>query len=371
MSTATRVSVFTLFFAMVLGIPALEPATIRAHRSVAGDTPAAAVVVDCSALVVTGDPRSPTGATWSYQSTDDGERYVLEGVLFVPPGTGPFPAVVISHGKGGLPRGYSASIARTMVGWGLVAIGVMYTHAPDQEELGNEPDGGDGASQANVLRAHKARDLLNCAGNVDLTRVAAHGHSMGAFVTGQLLGEYPGDFRAASHTAGGVSIGPNATQRSAAERILTPYQLHHGTEDNVVALFQDQTLDEILTAGSVAHEFHIYPGYDHQEIAFDQGMLERVHNWYQANGVLAPVGGMLPTISRVKIKGSKKLYVYGENFNESSLIQLNGEILTPRSVLIDGASARLFFKGRLGLQAEGTNSVVVINPAGSSAAFVF
>jgi len=175
------------------------------------------VQANCSAFVVSGNPRSSNGATWTYRATEQGVQYALEGVLFVPPsGTGPFPAVVVSHGKGGTPRGYSATIARTMVTWGMVAIGTMYTHAPDAEDLGNLPNGPDGASTANVQRANKARDLLTCVGGVNMSRVAAPGHSMGAFVTGQALGTFPTAFRAASHTAGGVSSGPNATKPDAA-----------------------------------------------------------------------------------------------------------------------------------------------------------
>src|SRR5262245_33113931 len=67
--------------------------------------PAAAVsAVNCPAFVVTGNPHSTMGANWTYRSTDAGVRYALEGILFVPAGTGPFPAVLISHGKGGTPR---------------------------------------------------------------------------------------------------------------------------------------------------------------------------------------------------------------------------------------------------------------------------
>ena len=267
---------------MFLGLLGLCGA-LSATPALSGTAVAAA---SCAAFVVTGNPRTTTGATWTYRSTDAGVRYALEGVLFVPTGTGPFPAVVVSHGKGGTPRGYSATISRTMVGWGLVAIGVMYTHAPDVEDLGNAPDGPDGASTANVQRARKARELLACVGGVTLARVAAHGHSMGAFVTGQLLGTVPGQFRAASHTAGGVSDGPNATKRAAAEQIVTPYHLHHGDADQVVPLAFDQTLDSILAASGTPHQLHVYAGYDHQRITFDALMLSRVRSWYQTRGVL-------------------------------------------------------------------------------------
>ena len=40
-----------------------------------------------------------------------------------------------------------------------------------------------GASQANILRAHKLLNILSGLAYVDMNRVAAHGNSMGAYVT--------------------------------------------------------------------------------------------------------------------------------------------------------------------------------------------
>jgi dienelactone hydrolase len=243
---------------------------------------------DCSAFAVTGDPHSQAGARWTYQSTDQGTPYALEGVLFEPIGGGPFPGVVVSHGKGGTPYGYSAAVGRVMVGWGMVAIGPMYTHAPDEQDAGNLPDGPDGASGANVARANKARELLSCVGSVDMNHLAAHGHSMGAFLTGELLGHHRGVFQAASHTAGGTSQGPNATRPRTAMAIRTPYQLHHSATDTTVSVVQDQNLAAILADNHVPHALFIaeYPNYTHAQIALDAGMLERVRSWYQAYGVL-------------------------------------------------------------------------------------
>ena len=217
-----------------------------------------------------------------------GVAYALEGILFVPAGSGPFPGVVVSHGKSGTPYGYSAGAARVMVGWGMVAIGTMYTHAPDAQDAGNLPDGPDGASDANVARANKARELLSCVDVVDMSYLAAHGNSMGAFVTGQLLGRYTGIFRAASHTSGGVSQGPNATTPAVAQGIRTPYQLHHSAADTTVALIQDQNLAQILAGNGVPHALYVaeYPGYTHAQMGLDPDMFERVRGWYQAHGVL-------------------------------------------------------------------------------------
>jgi dienelactone hydrolase len=242
---------------------------------------------NCAALQVSGDATADNGATWSYSSTDDGVTYSLTGTLFMPAGAGPFPGVVISHGAGGNASGYSASIARTMRGWGMVAIATNYTHAGGLSGPTLLPAGGDGASEANVQRAHKTRNLLGCVPAVNMQRLAAHGHSMGAFVTGQLLGTYPQDFRAASHTAGGASDnGPNATRAAVAAQIRTPYQIHHGDADTVVSLALDQELDRILTTNTVAHELKVYPGFTHEQMALDAVMLERVRAWYTLQGVL-------------------------------------------------------------------------------------
>jgi dienelactone hydrolase len=109
---------------------------------------------------------------------------------------------------------------------------------------------------------------------------------MGAFLTGQLLGRHPRDFRAASHTAGGVSPGLNATQPDAAAAIVAPYQMHHGDADSVVPLAFDQSLDRILAEHGTRHELHVYRGFSHDAVSTDAAMLERVREWYAAAGVL-------------------------------------------------------------------------------------
>ena len=259
-----------------------------AGADLAGAPDGPAPTVRCDALAITGDARSAAGARWTYQSLDADGMYALEGLLLTPAGAGPFPGVVISHGKGGLPTGYAANVGRRMVGWGMVVIATRYTHAADNDGRNATlaPAGPDGASEANVARAHKARALLSCLGYVDMTRLSAHGHSMGAFVTGQILGTHTTDFRAASHTAGGVSSGPNATSPAAAARIVTPYQMHHGDADTVVRVELDRALEGSLKASGAEHELHVYAGYSHAQIADDAAMLERVRAWYRGHGVL-------------------------------------------------------------------------------------
>jgi dienelactone hydrolase len=244
-------------------------------------------------FTLSGDPTASNGAAWTYVATKNGIAYDLRGRLYrpaTPPAGGHalYPAVVISHGAGGNVDGYSAAIARTMVGWGLVCIMTNLTHA------GGVPLGSPGlatergASAANVLRNMACVDLLQGLGYVDLRRVAAHGHSMGAFATGALLGTHSERFLVGSHTAGGMSTQPQAAATSAAQAaaIAVPYQLHHGDADTTVPLALDQALSNQLANNPTVHQLLVYPGFTHAQIATDAGMLATVRAWYVLHGLL-------------------------------------------------------------------------------------
>ena len=143
-------------------------------------------------LSIAGDPESASGATWTLVGTLDGTRVDLQGILLKPRGRGPFPAVVLSHAAGGNAQTYGRALGSVMRTWGLVCIAVNYTHA------GGAPPGALGtllqlgASPENAFRAHAAVTVLARVRYVDLRRVAAHGHSMGAFVTTAFVAAYPG-----------------------------------------------------------------------------------------------------------------------------------------------------------------------------------
>jgi hypothetical protein len=79
----------------------------------------------------------------------------------------------------------------------------------------------------------------------------------------------------------------------------------------------------------------------------------------------------LPEITRIKIKGTKKLFVIGQNFSNQSFIILNDVFLAPLSFELDGGTGTLFYKGRLNLREGGNNTVKVITGSTSSATFFF
>jgi dienelactone hydrolase len=239
-------------------------------------------------LTLSGDPESAAGATWILRGLLDGVTVDLRGVLLKPAGAGPFPAVVISHGYGGSARQYATQMGSEMRGWGLVAIATDYTHAGGGPT--GAPGGGNdlGASAANVVRARATLAVLARLGYVDLRRVAAHGHSMGAFVTTAFAAAHGDALRVASHTAGGVR--PDGLPVAAAPTIgqaaliRAPYQWHHGDADQVVPLAMDQLFEATLDAGSTPHDGHVYGGAAH-DIARHPDVLARVRAWYAAHGM--------------------------------------------------------------------------------------
>jgi dienelactone hydrolase len=251
-------------------------------------SPSSTIATAGSGLILQGDPESPQGATWTFTGSLAGAAVDLQGILLKPRGGGPFPAVIISHGAGGNANGYSRGIATEMVTWGLVCIATNYTHAGGVP-LGTPGTANDpGASPANVTRARATYEILRSLGYVDMTRVAAHGHSMGAFVTTALVASFPGDFRAASHTAGGVrpdSSSGAAPTEAEARSIRAPYQLHHGDQDNTVALGMDERLADVLQRTAIPRELFVYQGFGHNDISRDQTALNRIRVWYSAHGM--------------------------------------------------------------------------------------
>ena len=235
-----------------------------------------------------GDAASAAGATWTYQARVAGVDYDLQGILLKPSGPGPFPAVIISHGAGGNATGYGRAIARVMVEWGMACIATNYTHAGGVP-IGSPGTSSDaGASAANVQRARQGLEILRGLGDVDMTRVALHGHSMGAFVTSATAGAHPTLFRAASHTAGGMApdffpgLAPSEAQVAG---IRAAYQMHHGDRDRVVPLLADELLAAALRARGVEHELVVYPGADHDDVSVNALMLERIRAWYRSKGM--------------------------------------------------------------------------------------
>jgi len=249
---------------------------------------ATVLVPGSPALTITGNPESADGATWTLVGTLEGTSVDLQGIILKPHGKGPFPAVVLSHPAGSTAESYGHALGKVMRTWGLVCIATNYAYAHGVPIGAPGTMFDQGARPANTFRAHAAVTVLARLGYVDVRRVAAHGHSMGAFVTTAFAAAYPDDVRVASHTAGGVlldAIHPDGVPMPSvaeARRIRAPYQWHHGLRDLAVPFLFDRRLDSVLTA---PHEGHVYARLGHGNIPEDPEVLRRIHDWYTAHGL--------------------------------------------------------------------------------------
>lgn len=273
--------------------------------ALSGATAAHASTLKPAGLTLRGDPRSPEGATWTYDSTDDGVRYVLEGILYAPPASqltdaSRHPAVILHHGVGQSAYVFGQNVGRPMAQWGMVAMAVNYTWAKASEYkyqpagfscgapgLALEPSTGWAQGNA-LLRAEKALQILQSLPYVDSARLAAHGHSRGAFLNVLLVGKHPTAFRAASHSAGGM------ISSAQGQLVTVPYSMHHAQLDTNVTFPREQAFAAVLEQNRVAHELITYdypdlaPTKVHAESGKDPRMLSKVRAWYVTQGVLRP-----------------------------------------------------------------------------------
>jgi len=81
--------------------------------------------------------------------------------------------------------------------------------------------------------------------------------------------------------------------------------------------------------------------------------------------------GDLAVISGIKVKGVKKLRVFGENFHADSLVVINGLVFEPVQFYQDGSATELLAKGKISIGPQGTNFVVVINNGIRSVPYIF
>jgi len=225
-----------------------------------------------------------TGETWTCSVA--GEKTV-SGILVKPQGPGPFPAIIISHGKSGTPAGFSLPKAREMTRWGLVCIGPLYTHGTGDPDFADATQ--EGARAENIRRARLCLRIVESLAYVDDGRIAAYGNSMGAFVTIALAAAEPSVIRASAITAGGIVPSgdwpaPTVEETNPAR---SPFLILHGTADTTVPPQRSLLLQQVLATNAVPNERVLYQniGHDlHQLEAAD--VYERIRRWLMTWQVL-------------------------------------------------------------------------------------
>jgi dienelactone hydrolase len=242
----------------------------------------------------------PANFNWSGTNfTYADAQHSFTGILLKPPGTGPFPAVIINHGAGATVNGYSLARAREMSAWGLVCMAPTLTHAAggetDPANIGDCPE--------NIARALTCADVLGTLPFVDTNRLAIFGHSMGAFAAIGQAAALGSRVRAASITSGGVipDSAPGGTNNasptvSEANPVRVPFLMIHCDGDPVVPASRSQTLQTILSSNGVPNQRIIVSSNSipnaanwhniHNDANANALVLTNTRAWFQTHGVL-------------------------------------------------------------------------------------
>lgn len=309
-------------------------------------------------LTITGNPENATGATWTYQQTINGIVYDLQGKLFKPVGSGPFPSIIINHGTGGSVNTYSKNASLEMVTWGFVCISTNYTHSGGVPcgSPGDCVDAEFGASPNNFLRAMKCWDILASLSYTNTNCISTFGHSRGAFLTIGLMGTYPDKFICAGHTAGGIGHPTDFSfpTTAMANGVTKPYISHHGEADTVVLPQYDLNFNNELATNNVTHEYYTYPTFSHSQMALDALMFSRTKTFFQTYGICVALSIDKNNLenNKIKISPNPSNDYFQLNNTESSDIEiynslgqkvLEKSILANEKIAISSLSKGIYF----------------------------
>lgn len=222
-----------------------------------------------------------SGENWTYAHAG---QTTVTGILLKPSGSGPFPAVIINHGKGSTLTAFTRSKALEMVSWGFVCIGPRFTHASDDPDFANTAL--EGSRSENLRRADVCYQVLQSMTSVRQDRICIYGNSMGAFVTIGITGLYPTRFAAAAITAGGIIASGEAATPTVAEAtpIRAPFLILHGEVDGTVPPSRSLLLKQTLDAQNVVNSRITWPGVDHDLHQVKSAeVYSLIRNWFTSS----------------------------------------------------------------------------------------
>lgn len=182
----------------------------------------------------------------------------VNGVILMPVGDGPFPAVVINHPVGMTAEQFARKV-REFVKLGYVCIGPEYTHVKPQSDRALV-----GASPENIRRAKACVDMLRGMPFVEPDRIYAYGHSHGALVAIGLATEMSDKLAAVAITGGGVAPNPGTPMPTvgAAQRIRAPMLILQGANDRILSPDRSALLKSVLDRNRVPNDRQVFDGAD-------------------------------------------------------------------------------------------------------------
>ena len=226
---------------------------------------AAAVV-----LMTAGGAVAQQTETISFESRQKGKRIEVPATVYWPAGTGPFPALVIHHGSGGVSAAREGRFAREIVAMGVAAV-VIDSFKPRGVTSTVEDQSAVTGADFN-LDALGALKALGANPRIDRAHIGITGFSKGGTSTLMAAHErlvvaagVPASLRYALH----VPFYPScASQYYQPKTTGAPIYMLLGGADTYVGVEPCQTYAEALRAGGARIEVKVFPGAMH---GFDGG----------------------------------------------------------------------------------------------------
>jgi len=183
----------------------------------------------------------------------------IQGYHLKPSGGGPFPAVVVNHGKGNNAGGFTRQYGSILAESGFVTIACDLTHA-GKTDTGQKTWA---ASQENADRILKCIKILESLSYVDAEKLCMLGHSMGAFATVGACTQTD-KIKAAAIGAGGLRDRDGLDTEANVPKITAPFLILHGDKDPTVKIELGIKFKEAMDKNQKTVEMKIIKGGDHK-----------------------------------------------------------------------------------------------------------
>jgi len=183
----------------------------------------------------------------------------IQGYHLKPSGGGPFPAVVLNHGKGGNSGVFTRQYGSILAESGFVTIACDLTHA-GKTDTGQKTWA---ASQENAERILKCVKILESLSYVDAKKLCMLGHSMGAFATVGACTQTD-KIKAAAISAGGLRNRDGLDTEANVLKITAPFLILHGDMDPTVKIELGIRFKEAMDKNRKTVEMKIITGGDHR-----------------------------------------------------------------------------------------------------------
>lgn len=271
------------------------------------------------------DP-GPGNEAWTFTYTEPGLATTIVGIIIKPFGTGPFPGVVASHGKGGDAFGFGMEKGKD---WfapaGYITIAVNYTHAgsvyckdASEQCAGSAENVTRGNRAYNLLRSQNLINLIGDVVNRDV--IALYGNSLGALTTLELAQDLGSKITAVAVSAGGIyaeGVFAYMTPSGVAgvANIFSPVLHLHGRLDNVIPATAHDTMANALDIYDKPHQQVWFPNGGHniaRAASTENQVRDFVLSWFSV--INTKSNPRISSLSRSSASVGGTLAIAGTNF---------------------------------------------------------